>query len=338
MRCLFRTGSRFLLLAFHALVLNSCSNELVLTADYDENAVVYALLDPGQSIQFIKINKVFTNTGARAQDVAKIPDSLYFDSISPMLVELENGAVRRTIPLFRANILLKDSGTFAHSPNYLYVTKEQVYSYFNYRLDLRLPKTGRYITATTNMVYMTTATFYQPVSVNQRIFNIPLDNRFSLIFQTGRNGKVYDAFFNFNFMEIQKSDTNVKALKTIKWRILSSYRTIDDQYAEIVNEKIPGRQFDHILMNEISFNAKITRRFMPCSFELVGGNEQLDAFIESSRPSLGITQKQVDYSNVSNGLGLFAARNTMILDKVELSGAVKNLIINDTIYKHLAFH
>jgi hypothetical protein len=277
-----KTGPLFLFLVFHALIFSSCSNELVLTADYQENAVVYALLDPGQSMQFVKINRVFTNPGAKASDIAKIADSLYFDSLAPMLVELENGSVRRSIPLFRANVLLKDSGIFAQSPNYLYVTKEQIFSYFTYRLDLWLPKTKRYITATTNMVYMTATTFYLPVNLNQRIFNIPLNDRFSLIFQTGRNGKVYDAFFNFNFMEIQKSDTNVKAIKTVKWRILSSYRTMDDQFVEIVNEKIPGRQFDYILRNEIPHNPKITRRFMPCSFELVGGNAELDALLKNS--------------------------------------------------------
>ncbi len=39
---------------------NSCSNDVEVLAPYEENASIYALLDANASVQFVKINKVFT--------------------------------------------------------------------------------------------------------------------------------------------------------------------------------------------------------------------------------------------------------------------------------------
>jgi hypothetical protein len=334
-----KTFFHHLLISGPLLFFSACSNEVDLLADYQENASVYGLLDPSQPVQFIKINKVFTNQGTRAGDVARISDSLYFDSLAPMLVEIDNGSVRQTIPLFKANILLKDSGIFASSPNYLYVTNVPLSTQFTYRLDLWLPKTGKYVSAATNMVNMSVLKFFQPVSVTKRIFFIPSGQgeRFNLIFQTGLNGKIYDIFFNFNYVEINRADTNIRFAKTLRWKILASYRATTDNGNEVVSLRVPGIQFYQMLLDKIPRDTNIIRRFMPCSMEMTGGNKELDTYIDALTPSIGIAQKLEDYTNIRGGMGVFASRNTMVIDQVELSPVNKSLLVNDTIYKHLAF-
>src|SRR5690606_25625996 len=121
---------RYLPFVLALLLFNSCDNDIEILGDYEEAASVYALLDPNSPVQFIKINKVFTNPNSKAADVAKISDSLYFDTLSPSLIDLSNGA---RIPLFKANIALKDSGFFANSPNYLYVTTQRIFADRKYR-------------------------------------------------------------------------------------------------------------------------------------------------------------------------------------------------------------
>jgi hypothetical protein len=329
----------YLLFLLPVFVFNSCSNEIDVLATYEESAAIYGLLDPSQTVQLIKINKVFTNPGARASEIAGISDSLYFDSIAPALVELDNGTVRRTIPLYKANVLLKDSGTFAHSPNYLYATNLQIFSKYKYRLDLRLPKSGKYVTATTNIVGF--AQISQPVNPNfvPRYISIPPAEGASiaLSFSTGLNSKIYDAYFNFNYMEINKTDTSIKSFKSIRWKILRSYRTLSDKGQEQVSQKIPSGSFYNLLMREIPVDPNISRQFMPCSVEFIGGNLELDNYIQASVPSIGIVQKQTEYSNITNGTGIFASRNTMIIDFVELASPAKTAIMNDAPYHQLNF-
>ncbi len=332
---------RYLLFLLSAFVFNSCSNEIDVLADYEENAAIYALLDPSQQYQFVKINKVFTNPGAKASEVAKISDSLYFDTIAPVLVELDNGTPVRTIPLFKANVMLKDSGTFANAPNYLYVTNQPISQLRKYRLDMWLPRTGKYVTAMTNMVVMPPFSFTQPVSVFQvtKIISIPTVPNASMVvsFTTGVNGRIYDAFFNFNYEEINKADTNIRDTMTISWKIIRSFRAINDKGNESVFQRIPGILFYNLLVSKIPANPDVKRRFLPCTIEFTGGNQQLDNYIEASIPSIGIVQKQTDYTNIINGIGLFGSRNTLYIDEIQLNSLNKTFIRTDPAYKYLGF-
>jgi hypothetical protein len=326
------------------VLLNSCSNELEVLGDYEENAAVYGLLDPRDNVQLIKINKVFTNPNAKASDVAQISDSLFFDTLSPELVELETG---RRIPLFKANVLLKDSGFFANSPNYLYATTERVYAnnpnnvnqFYNYRLEFRMPKTGKQISVTTNMVrnFNIQSPFNSGLSFIPRTVNFVPNSNLQLRFLSPANGKIFDAFFNFNYTEINLADTNIKVEKTIRWKILRSYRTQSVRGNEAITALVPGINFYNILLDEIKEDVTVFRRFSECSLEVYAGNLELDNYIQASTPSIGIVQKQTDYSNVNGGVGVFASRNTLFLDGVNLTDFTKNLIVLDDKYKQLGF-
>ena len=325
-----------------ALLANSCANEVEVLGDYEENAAVFALLDPSQPRQFVKINKVFTNPHARASDVAKIADSLYFDTLAPFLTEVQNGAVLRKIPLYRANVLLKDEGTFATAPNYLYVTNESISSLFEYRLEFMLPATRRLITAKTNIVRMSPGDLFLPVNPASvpREINIPpfIESGIQVKFATGKNGKIYDAFFIFNYLEVNNNDTNIKTVKTIRWKILKGFRTVFDRGNEIVSQRMPGRHFYDMLLQKIAIDSTVTRRFMPCSLEFTGGNAELDNYIQSTLVSIGIVQKQQDYTNIEGGgIGIFAARTTAVIDNVMVGELTRKTLYSYPEYSVLGF-
>lgn len=325
---------RFLVLSVFALVYSGCSNEIEVLADYEESAAIYGLLDPNSNVQFIKINKVFVNPNSRATDVAKIADSLYFDTISPELVEVGTG---RRIPLFKANIALKDSGTFANSPNYLYVTTEQIFQTQTYRLEMKLPNSGKLISAQTNIAM--NPNVYQPVNPFSRIINVPPTGNLILQFETGMNSKIFDCFFNFSYVEQNKFDSTIKETKTISWKIMRSFRssTNKDKDKEIVTQRTSGSSFYSLLLNELKPNPNIIRKFTYCSVILVSGNRELDTYIQSSTPSIGIVQKQTEYTNFDNAVGIFASRNTMYFDQVTISETMKTVLTQDLNYKSLGF-
>ncbi len=323
---------KFLFPLLCVFTLTSCSNDLDVLADYKESASVYALLDPNASLQFVKINKVFVNSNAKASDVAKIADSLYFDTIAPELIE--NGTGRR-IPLFKANILLKDSGTFANSPNYLYVTNERIYSNQTYRLEIKLPNTNTLITSETNVV--SSPFVQQPVSLFQRVITIQPTGTMPIAFQAPVKGKIYDAYLYFNYIEVDKADTNIKVTKTISWKIMRSVRSLSDKGTEFIIQRIPGASFYDLLLTNIPSNPNVFRRFTTCEMILVSGNLELDTYIQASTPSIGIVQKQSDYTNIKNGIGLFASRNSMYIDQITISELTKTIITSDDYYKKMGF-
>lgn len=325
---------RFLLPIITVLALGACSNEIDVLADYEETASVYALLDPNYSMQFVKINKVFVNPNAKATDVAKIADSLYFDTIAPYIIELSTG---RKLLLHKANILLKDSGTFANSPNYLYVTKDRIYPDQKYRLEFILPKSGKLLSAETNVVY--TPLLRQPVSMfsTVRIMAILPGGSIPVEFKAPLNGKIYDSYFYFNYVEVNKQDTNIKTPKTISWKVLRSVRSSLDKGVENLLERIPSLLFFDLVKTGIKPDNTVFRRFADCELTLISGNLLLDTYIQASTPSIGIVQKQSDYTNINNGIGLFGSRNTVYMDKIQLSDPTKTYMTTDTSFKKLGF-
>lgn len=338
-----KTCCYYLTLLFVVFTINGCSNEIDVLADYQENAVVYGLLDPSQSVQFIKINKVFTNPNASASDVAKVSDSLYFDSITPQLVEIETG---RKIELLRANVLLKDSGVFATSPNYLYATKEKVYTrnplnssqILHYRLELTLPSTKKQITAVTNLPDSIIVT--SPLTVRSQItpsIDFVPDKTFKIIYLSPTNSKLADAFFYFNYLEINKLDTNIKVKKTVKWRLINNYRTIDDLGGEQVTTTIASNAFYDLLKANIVADPNVFRRILPCKMEMTVGNLELDNYIQAAEPSIGIVQKQTEYSNVKNGIGIFASRRITSYNNLQLGSSAQTALYGAIEYRSLGF-
>ena len=73
-------GIVIFLMFISSMFFSACENEVHINADYKETIVVYALLDPEDTIQYIKVNKAYLNEGIGALEAAKISDSLYLDS------------------------------------------------------------------------------------------------------------------------------------------------------------------------------------------------------------------------------------------------------------------
>ena len=326
-KCLF-----FLSLIIVLSLFNSCSNEVDVLAPYEENAAVYALLDPNASAQFIKINKVYTNPNSRAIVVAKISDSLFFDTLKPFLIEVSSA--RAPIPLFRTNILLKDSGNFANSPNNLYSTTQKIFPQFKYRLEFYLPKTNKLVSATAEIP--NNPQILLPVRFLTDILPSSPNNKFPVRFNTPIKGKIFDSYLYFNYLEVNKTDTNIKTFKTITWKLIEKYRSENIDIVESVSTSVNNSIFFDLLLKNIAVDNTIERRFLPCTFSLICGNLELDNYIQASEPSIGIVQKQTDYTNVSNGIGLFASRNS-ISNSVNLSLNTKFFIATNVDYKQLNF-
>ena len=60
------------------LVVASCDTDVPVNAPYEQNAVVYGLLDKGDSVHYIKVNKDFISKDKSAREVAGNRDSILF--------------------------------------------------------------------------------------------------------------------------------------------------------------------------------------------------------------------------------------------------------------------
>ncbi len=335
--------SGVLILVVWVLLFSACDDKLDAFADYEENASVFAMLDPSQDIQYVKINKVFTSPNGSAFDVAKIGDSLYFDSLRPTLTEIETG---RVIHLLRYNLLQKANGNFANSPNYLYATAEKIFAadpqnvgdFYHYRLDFDLPSGKKHISATTNIP--DSIVLLGPANIasgNAKQIDFTPTGSIRLTFQAPSYARIFDAYFYFHYQEINKQDTNIKTDKFFRFRMIPNYRAYDDHSHEQVSVPITTDIFYTLLMNNVKPDPLLMRRFMPCKLELTGANQEFDNYFQATTPSIGIVQKQTEYTNVVNGVGLFASRRISRYHHISIGPYTKKIITTDSVYSTLGF-
>src|SRR5260221_243199 len=72
-----RSNRTIFLLLLIALITGSCKNDLKLNAPYKEIPSIYAVLNPGEKTQIIRINKVFLGEGD-ANQMAQLADSINY--------------------------------------------------------------------------------------------------------------------------------------------------------------------------------------------------------------------------------------------------------------------
>jgi hypothetical protein len=141
---LFRSSLK---IALAAVVFSACNDKLELNAPYREIPSVYAVLNPLDAKQVIRINKIFLGEGD-ANVMAKVSDSVNYGP-GELQVYLTcsrygkpvNASVQNDTVFFTEEMGSLDAGPFAQ-PQRLYVTEEKLHTSGDYTLTVRSLRSG----------------------------------------------------------------------------------------------------------------------------------------------------------------------------------------------------
>jgi hypothetical protein len=283
--------------------LSACKNDLQVNAPWKETAVVYGLLNPSDSFQYVRIERTYLNDGTSALRVASIGDSIYFDTLVVALLEFgNNGNFIKAINMTLDQTLPKDSGLFVNVPNYIYKVAYKINPTFTYQLNIKNAHTGKEYKSTTQIV---TPSF---VKNQMKEFFVAPARTYKLSVISGRNSYGYEAKVKFNYSE---NDTVAHTLenKSFEWifaplREINASSGVDQLEAFITG----GLMYDYILQN-IKAKPHVKRKMETCDVWITCAGEELMNYINLNKPSLGIVQKKPEYSNIENGLGIFSSRD-----------------------------
>lgn len=302
----------FILLPLTCLsLLSSCENEVDVNADWKEVVVVYALLDPLDSVQYVKINKAFQNNKTGALQAAQVTDSLFLP-VNAKLIRLSNNQV---INLVVEENVKKDSGIFANQKNTLYKTSEKIIAGEKYRLEITSINTGKTLSA--EALVVSPATILSPFRDSTNNFSISGET-IVVNFSSGLNTAVYDVRMEVMYQEFPINDTNSKVTKTVTWRMLTNVKTQNTLGQNNLIARVPRLAFFQFLRNTITTSTSLQHRFLRVNMVYYGGSEMLADYISVSEPSIGIVQKQADYTNIEGGTGIFASRCVQKIVRVPL--------------------
>lgn len=330
------------LIALAAATLAACSTELEVNAPYEENTVVYSLLNMRDTIHFVKINKAFLGEG-NALDYAMIPDSNEYrdeDISKAMVYRVANGVRVDSFPLRDTLVDVRESGIFYHPQQKLYYFQENnvyllpqsvvpVYLQQENDYELDLVVRGRQVRATAPIVndFSISPVLQSP----QTDINLIAANggfgSYEVRWNSSRDGKRYEVSYRFNYSEVRGTDTLHKAITTR----VGNRVTANSQNSEALSLLIDGGLFFGGIANAVPSDPSVDKRiFTGLDILFYVANDDFHTFLTLSEPVSGIIEERPAFSNVDNAFGVFASRyNKSVLGK-RLSDASLNYLINSS--------
>lgn len=315
-----------------SLIPLSCKNDIDINAEWKEIAVVYGLLDIGQTVQYIRIEKAYLNQKEDAVRLAGISDSLYFDSLSVKIIGMDaSGNIQQNFILKEDSNIPKDTGIFGTTTHVLYRGDFAANPTLTYKIEITNPRSGSKYES------------YTPIVQRIRWLNFPTefsftpDKKSTLRILSGKNARAYDVNIQLHIREKNKisGDSQVVMLKylAVSSSPLASLKGFEEVYL-VLNGKLI---FDYLAKNLVP-DSSITRRLIRADIIVSGAGEEFYNYLSINKPSLGIVQKKPEYSNITNGLGIFSSRETnYFLNNLNISDSTHWSLFNFPDTKALGF-
>lgn len=345
----FKINNSLLFLLVIPLLINSCKNEIDIAAPWKETIVVYGLLDPASTENYIRIQKAFLDPQGNAYKFTGVNDSIYSYKLDvKLIVKLNGNAIDTIFPEYINGDLegiKKDTGLFSSSPNYLYKITDPIKASrlspnpedYTYLIEIKDPKTG--FSCSSSAVTTGLLESLSPVtnSTTPITINAKPGTYLTIAYREGRNVKSYDMKIRFWYREYNKNVPSDSQTKYIDWVLFKNRLTSSLRGYELKINSIEGFIFYELLQYSIVDDNNLQRKGLYCDVEYYGAGEDLYTYVQVNIPSIGIIQKKPEYTNITNGLGLYSSRYITAFRNIPLSPEMKLQLQNSDYTKTLNF-
>ncbi len=321
-----------LLLISSLFLLNRCSTDFDMYAEYKDITIVYGLIDISDDTTWVKITKAYTGPG-NALLMAQNPDSSnYSYKLEVSLTGVKNGTVLEPIVLDTLTIhnkaiteifINEDGDTTILNPFYspdqlVYYAIGSLDADAEYTLDVN-KKDGQ-ISAKTYMV----DDFHITKPINRIVFSQTYDG--SIEWLSAKNGKRNEVTLIFNYFELLPGETDT-VQKSIYWYLgVTNSKTTDGN--EELDKGYSGKMFFSLLESELEPIPNVERWVDDVDMIIACGSQVLSTYIDINSSGGSLLEEVPIYSNIAGGSGIFASRHT-IIDPIQLSSATERELVED---------
>lgn len=334
------------------LLFNSCKNDLDLNAPYKEIPSVYAILNPQERIQMIRINKVFLGE-RNANEMAQVADSINYPAgeLTVTLSRFLNG-VQVNVVAGKQTITFRDSMIYNVSPG-SFNTSQRVYvcsddlhqgvkttttganSYSvsgDYVLTIKNNRTGNIFTAKaagidsvgskgSPLVNVLGPVYYPapPLTTVNSVNFVDYGNQttsYNVYYTPTPTGKVYQMIQRYYF-----SDPNGN-IDFVDYTFANQYSrdvATTGVFAGMLKANFRGMDVFSgvgVAMSRKNVDLSVNRKMFKMQFFIYSSSNEYMDYLQYVSPSLSISQNKPLYSNFSNGaLGLFTFRSRCLVTK-----------------------
>ncbi len=300
----------------------SCDNEIDVNAPFQETTVIYATLDAGTPVNYIRVTRAYLGEeGIFGGNDSS--DSLYYDSLDVRLIGRNvSGNVVQTLQGVRDPSIALDPGFFTTDGYAAYRIDGNLNEDHFYEVVVTRPD-GGVVRAETPMVkdFVISDPRFPTVNPGGR-------NGQAISWEEAVNGLVYNVNFHFRYVEFPRNNKADSTRHTVTYSLPYTTGSNTDGIGKI-ETSITADQFFGYLDRELEppggNRIRIPRRV---DVEIIAGAEDLATHINVSQPQSGVSQDPPFFTNVTNGVGVVSS----VARSYELRKRLANASIDSLVF------
>lgn len=308
-----------------SLIFSSCSTDFELNAPYETIPVVYGLLDQSKDTQFVKINRSFLGYGNNV-DYAAINDCTHFENVVAVLEEYNefgNLIDHDTLKEFMVGNL--QPGIFYEDSQkvyYLETDNDSLKEENTYHLKVSVPDKGLDFDAVTDLIKGSWLNFkFQTIlylaGSGFKVADVDLATtedgylEQTLRWTTAERGKRYELMLRLHYTEVYNDLSEQE--KYLEWNLGRQISVSSSGGEEMFKDVSGGSFFNFVetqLQNYENEDQVMKRVLGMDAIEIIltAGNEDLNTYMQVNEPVTGIVTERPIFTNVNNGIGIFASK------------------------------
>ena len=327
--------SAFQKMLFLTLLLSgllSCKKNLDVNAGWKDITIVYGILNQTDTFHYIKVTKAFLGPGNELGYAQIYDSSNYKVKLQVKLNEFSGTSMIRSILLRDTMINNKDSGVFYFPVQKIYFTTEKLNATDYYKLSILDTATNKLIEAETNLIGE--FNMEKPVLLPGVIFLPGKGSDVQWVSAAG--GKRYQLTVRIHYSEFRKGDS-AKTFHSLDWTPFKDIKSLTDKGGQTMLYSLPGDEFYLFLSLNLTPDPDIVRSLGLCDYIFMVGSDDLDNYMEVSEESNTIILSKPPFSNIVNGIGLFASRHVVAFDSLWFAEITKDSLKTNHYTKNLGF-
>jgi hypothetical protein len=310
-----------LLASLFATLFTACSTDIAINAEWKDTTLVLGLLNTDHKTHYIRIHKAFLDEKRGAFEVAQIQDSLYYQTLVVKVERIVSDAVIETYNCVKIDTAILQPGIFASPDLILYRFSTDTFLDVNstYRLVIETPFN--------NLV----TSQLKPIGLPRNLPNglppntppppnyagINWSSQVPQVFLAQpTNARRFDMtvriyYDEWNRFTVTPSDTPGLQRKFLDWRVEVNQQFAVINSSNVTQLRVPGRNMFSFMNSSIPKNENLNRRLRGTLFLFDFADDDFNTFLQINNPSSSLVDVRPTFTNINNGIGIFAARRSV---------------------------
>lgn len=318
----------------------SCENELIPYKLGQSIPVIYGVLDPADSIFYVKIEKTLVGD-TDALILSRVDSNKYFSNVEANLEYINPDSSIDRIYLSRMDVTGKTDGIFLQEPNFIYGGRRDDFDHWrdygfmnegHLKLTVYIKDINKIIECRTEIPAK--PIFVEPKPGVQTLIFFSNETPYRIVFYR-QYYYYYEVVILFKYSENRKDGTI--QTKQLEFRTLYPPKENPFPYTDhMIEQQLTPQVFLNRIARQINDSKDvISRKFRGIDFIIRKGLPAYYDYFYSVTADLAIEVQPI--SNIPDGIGVFTCFSSTVSSDHMLNPAALYILCNDTTTRHLKF-